>query len=322
MAMDQKKLRELMKAEREQRGGAKPTKALDASARPTAGRLGTPARHSAVAVASNAVSPLPPQRAPESTLSEILTPESSGGLLNGYGGDSDEEQTSDIPEPPAKRSKPSDSDSRPGDSLACGSTEGVTDASMPPPAGLPSRLVRKMANEAVAIVPLQESAAEDSIATATSLLPAIQASDGPDSNLETPSGSEEVLPPGFFDDPELDAKVRGVEAPGIRAQRELEDGLKRFAREMASTQEQAEETRHELDEEKYAAAAAEEQEFQTELEARLAQLRAKASALNQRQKDAAIVGGGAPAALDTDNASDDGDDGDDIGFDWRAKGFT
>ncbi|CAJ1381799.1 unnamed protein product [Effrenium voratum] len=51
------------------------------------------------------------------------------------------------------------------------------------------------------------------------------------------------LPEGFFDDPDIDAKMRGMEAPSKKAERELEEGLKRFEREMQAEQEKAEETR-------------------------------------------------------------------------------
>merc|ERR1712083_1226394 len=93
-------------------------------------------------------------------------------------------------------------------------------------------------------------------------------------------GDEETtgaLPAGFFDDPELDAKARGVEAPSQRAQRELEEGLKKFEREMAVQIEESEETRNELDEEKAEEVAAEEEEFQSSLRGRLAALRKRAA---------------------------------------------
>lgn len=81
------------------------------------------------------------------------------------------------------------------------------------------------------------------------------------------------LPEGFFDDPDLDAKVRGVEAPSDRAQRNLEEGLKRFEKEMLVEAEKAEEARHEIDEERYEQVAAEEDAFQRTLEGRLEELR-------------------------------------------------
>merc|ERR1712066_774569 len=60
--------------------------------------------------------------------------------------------------------------------------------------------------------------------------------------------SEPQLPVGFFDDPELDAKARGVEAPSVVAHRELEEGLKRFEKEMIVEREKAEEARNALEE--------------------------------------------------------------------------
>merc|ERR1712176_801842 len=97
--------------------------------------------------------------------------------------------------------------------------------------------------------------------------------DTPEGVDEEAEQEEQALPAGFFDDPEADAKARGVETPSQRAQRELEDGLKKFEREMAVEIEQAEETRHELDEEKAEEVAEEEEEFQTSLRSRLADLR-------------------------------------------------
>merc|ERR1740123_784952 len=110
-----------------------------------------------------------------------------------------------------------------------------------------------------------------------------------DGETEGPVAIE--LPQGFFDDPEMDAKVRGVEAPSERAKRELEEGLKRFEREMHLELEQSEETRHELDEERHEQVAEEEQELQGELHGRLQELRkrrattaARLQSLQQQQQ--------------------------------------
>eukprot|EP00418_Pyrodinium_bahamense_P039493 CAMPEP_0179208284 /NCGR_PEP_ID=MMETSP0796-20121207/103872_1 /TAXON_ID=73915 /ORGANISM="Pyrodinium bahamense, Strain pbaha01" /LENGTH=302 /DNA_ID=CAMNT_0020913233 /DNA_START=32 /DNA_END=936 /DNA_ORIENTATION=- len=103
---------------------------------------------------------------------------------------------------------------------------------------------------------------------------------------ETGVSSASELPEGFFDDPELDAKVRGVEAPSVRSQRELEEGLKRFEKEMEVEMEQSEETRHELDEAKYEQVAAEEVEFQGRLQSRLLQLQEQAAAKRRRLEEA------------------------------------
>ena len=89
------------------------------------------------------------------------------------------------------------------------------------------------------------------------------------------------LPEGFFDDPDVDAKMRGKEAPSKRAERELEEGFRRFEREMQAEQEKAEEARHEIDEQKYEAAAAEESEFQVQLQSRLELLRQKTANLKR-----------------------------------------
>merc|ERR1712113_788378 len=99
------------------------------------------------------------------------------------------------------------------------------------------------------------------------------ASDREENDAEGEADTTGQLPEGFFDDPELDAKVRGVEAPSVRAQRELEEGMKRFQREMAIEIEQSEETRQDLDEDKFEEVAAEEEDFQTQLQDRLSALR-------------------------------------------------
>jgi len=155
--------------------------------------------------------------------------------------------------------------------------------------------------------------------------------EGPEAEAEASADSEDgagkELPEGFFDDPELDAKVRGIEAPSVRNQRELEEGLKRFEREMAVEIEQSEETRHELDEEKYEQAAKEEEEFQGSLQSRLLELRKRAAAQSrQQQEERTASSTDAPAAVaanDVGKASDAaGDNSDsDIEFDWRSKGF-
>ena len=129
---------------------------------------------------------------------------------------------------------------------------------------------------------------------------------------EEPKG----LPEGFFDDPDMDAKMRGEEAPSKKAERELEEGLKRFEREMQAEQEKAEEKRHEIDEEKYEVAAAEEQDFQVQLQSRLEKLRQQTAnrKLNLPKEE--------EKADEDDTAVDDDDDDDDLALDWRAKGFS
>merc|ERR1712113_759079 len=128
-------------------------------------------------------------------------------------------------------------------------------------------------------------------------------------------GSEQpFLPEGFFDDPELDAKVRGIETPAQRHQRELEEGLKKFEREMVVEIEQAEETRNELDEEKAEYVAAEEEEFQSDLRGRLAALRKRAAdrnaALQEAEKAKAATASN-PEETVVDDA-DGGDSGSDV----------
>lgn len=132
------------------------------------------------------------------------------------------------------------------------------------------------------------------------------------------------LPEGFFDDPDLDAKVRGAEAPSIKAQRELEEGLKRFEKEIVVEVEKAEEARHDIDEEKYERVFAEEQEFQSSLQGRLEKLRKiAAEKLSQRKSESGTAAAAAAAADDAEDAGASGgeDSGSDVEFDWRAKGF-
>ncbi|CAE7320954.1 unnamed protein product [Symbiodinium microadriaticum] len=120
--------------------------------------------------------------------------------------------------------------------------------------------------------------AESQQLKATGTLSAAPAEAPKPAEAEAEEGQDDqALPEGFFDDPEQDAKVRGMEAPSRKAEREIEEGLRRFEREMAAEQEKAEETRHAIDEKKYEALAAEEEEFQTQLESRLVKLRQAAS---------------------------------------------
>lgn len=134
------------------------------------------------------------------------------------------------------------------------------------------------------------------------------------------------LPEGFFDDPEQDAKARGVEAPSVIAQRELEEGLKRFEKEMAIEKEKAEEVRHEIDEAKYEQAAAEEEEFQRSLQGRLALLRKQSA---EKAAIAAVAKAAAEkkaaeermAAAEAEGGDDADSDDSDVDFDWRAKHF-
>merc|ERR1712060_20214 len=122
-------------------------------------------------------------------------------------------------------------------------------------------------------------------------------------------------------DPEADAKARGVETPSQKMQRELEEGLKKFEREMVVEIEQSEETRNELDEEKAEEVMAEEQDFQSNLRGRLAALRQRA-AERDRVLQAAAEAAKKEALQETAEAEDPGDDsGSDVEFDWRAKDF-
>lgn len=141
---------------------------------------------------------------------------------------------------------------------------------------------------------------------------------------EAPAG----LPIGFFDDPDLDAKVRGAEAPSARTKRVLEEGLKKFEKEMVVETERAEETRHDLDEEKYEKAFEEEQEFQFTLVNKLQKLKELAEAKRKAARESverAKVEEESTATKSSANVAeeddDDSDSGSDVEFDWRAKGF-
>lgn len=209
-----------------------------------------------------------------------------------------------------------------------------TDAALMPPPAVPG--FRKPASAAAA-TPEPEEADEPDIGPAPlAIVPAEEASP-----IEVVAASSEAavmrlfadtskaaepaepaeegsqLPEGFFDNPELDAKARGIEAPAVVAQRELEEGLKRFEREMLIEREKAEEARNELDEEKFEELAVEEEEFQRTLQGRV-------EALRHRQAEA-LKSAPAPAVEESHveaEVEEEGDDsGSDIDFDWRAKDF-
>lgn len=126
------------------------------------------------------------------------------------------------------------------------------------------------------------------------------------------------LPEGFFDDPDLDAKARGQEKPSEVAKRELEVELKKFEKEMAVVQEDSEIVRHEMDEEKYEKAAAEEDHFQEAMAKHLQGLRKKTekakTALQPSHAPAPK-----PAPIEDDEKEIESDE--EVDFDWRAKGF-
>merc|ERR1719375_1989705 len=164
-------------------------------------------------------------------------------------------------------------------------------------------------DEPMAIVPVVE---ETALARSDADVARQDGEQGDDAEEEEKS----QLPEGFFDDPELDAKARGVEAPSVVTQRELEEGLKRFEKEMMVEREKAEEARNELDEDKAEELAAEEDEFQRSLQGRLDALRKRqAEAVNKSAAAAAEEQKEATAEAE----EEDGDDsGSDVEFDWRA----
>lgn len=248
-AMDQKKLRELMKKEKERRGqGAAPA----APARVAPGRATKVAP--AVAEVPRAAT-VAPAKAPVAAPAEAAAAPKALASLVGGGDDSEEEEAPEALE------------------------EGP-----PGPAPL------AVAADALALVP--EAAPQAA---------------------EEPADQPEGLPAGFFDDPDLDAKARGVEGPTARAKRELEDGIKRFEKEMLLEQERADETRHELDEEKAEEQMAEEEELQSHLLGRLSKLREMAAKRPKLSTPKEAVS----QAEDEEEISDA-----ELDVDWRAKGFT
>lgn len=129
-----------------------------------------------------------------------------------------------------------------------------------------------------------------------------------------------VIPEGFFDDPEQDAKVRGVEAPSARKERELTEGLKLFERQMEQEVEKSEATRHELDEEAYEKNFNLEQQKQKAYWNKLERLRK----IREEKAAEAAAASAASATVDAEAGGDKDDDegdssGSDLDFDWRAK---
>merc|ERR1719217_308828 len=209
---------------------------------------------------------------------------------------------------------------------------------MPPPMGLPVK--NRAAPVAEAMDPAPASEASPSAASQPGKAGRGEAADtravaaaggegrqGAEDGGEGEEAAEEVepaLPAGFFDDPEEDARARGVETPAERAKRELEEGLKKFEKEMAVEQEKAEETRHELDEERFEDQAQEENDFQSALLGRIQALRKKKD-LKVQESAAKAAETARKAAEDTAAAEavaeNEDDSGSDVDFDWRSKGF-
>jgi len=351
--MDQKKLREMMRLEKERRAGAAGT--AGAAQRQVRGGRPAPRQATQVVVAV-------PQRAPPSTAARApasVDPakctEASVPLV---------EARKEEDEPAAKRAR--------ADALAMPpppvpppgpkgrDPPGLSVPTSPVSAGV-AKEIRPTGTQAPAVAPTAPEETEDS-EDGPSAVSKSPVEVGQGANEEQSAGAiggealgraatapedEEAegataieLPEGFFDDPDMDAKVRGVEAPAERAKRELEEGLKRFEREMHLELEQSEETRHELDEERHEQVAEEEQELQSELHGRLKELRKRraATAARKTQQQQQQQGGGVEAT--TADASSDGsslpvgdaakatleplpDDGSgsDVEFDWRAKEF-
>jgi len=156
------------------------------------------------------------------------------------------------------------------------------------------------------------------VGAATATTPA--AEEEADDGEEQDGNVAHELPIGFFDDPEQDAKARGVEAPSVVAERELEEGLKRFEKEMVVEQERAEETRQDIDERRYEDATAEEEAFQKTLHGRLERLRERAAARSAEVAKGTATDREAEASADAADETSDSD-GSDIGFDWRSKRF-
>ncbi|CEM24433.1 unnamed protein product [Vitrella brassicaformis CCMP3155] len=149
--------------------------------------------------------------------------------------------------------------------------------------------------------------------------------------------AESPLPTGFFDDPEQDAKARGLEKPSWRRDRELESELKRFEAQMEIEQQKREWMQHRSDEEKAADDLEEQISLQKDYASRferLQQLRAKRrgdpahaqDSQPDKQQDRQAVAPAAPqrgpAVMQPRRADQDEDaDEDDVDalLDWRKK---
>merc|ERR1719440_690204 len=137
-----------------------------------------------------------------------------------------------------------------------------------------------------------------------------------DSDVSSKDGGEDAeeegeappqLPEGFFDDPEQDAKARGVEAPSVKAQRELEEGLKRFEKEMLVEREKAEEARNELEEDRAEEQAVEEEDLQRDLKGRLEALRQRKKEVYAKSTVEKVEKDEQPAAAHGDEEAEDSD---------------
>eukprot|EP00405_Crypthecodinium_cohnii_P044375 CAMPEP_0206581890 /NCGR_PEP_ID=MMETSP0325_2-20121206/34129_1 /ASSEMBLY_ACC=CAM_ASM_000347 /TAXON_ID=2866 /ORGANISM="Crypthecodinium cohnii, Strain Seligo" /LENGTH=304 /DNA_ID=CAMNT_0054088409 /DNA_START=98 /DNA_END=1009 /DNA_ORIENTATION=+ len=300
-----KKLRDLMKKEKErrnagqeskpslsQRPGSYAAKGAGRAAQQAQVRAAAGARAPAAAAAPSQIAktPAPPTSA-EPTAKRPRTEVASG-------------KASPPPTKAASTSSPKATTPQAAASSAP-VQEAPVETPSEPPTGLPEGFFDAPEEDGKAASPAPAAAA------------APEAEADPEADAEGDEEAQPTLPEGFFDNPDEDAKVRGVEAPSIRAQRELEEGLKKFEREMATETERMEETRHEIDEEKYDQLQAEEEEFQSSLAQRLNNLKAKSSEkmknwkLNEQEEDPAVI-----VARAMDEA--DEDSGSDVEFDWRA----
>mmetsp|Transcript_35334 Transcript_35334/g.77246 ORF Transcript_35334/g.77246 Transcript_35334/m.77246 type:complete len:341 (-) Transcript_35334:98-1120(-) len=339
MAADQKKLRELMRKEKERRsGGSASTAGKKCSATPVPQRRPDMSRPMAEAEAARtrprrSETPATPATPPP----EVMPAQKEAAAKDVSGRQAD---ALAMP-PPAARSQRSQgatlSDAltsaagvAPAAPVAAEPARVAADARAMPPPALPVRVTGAPPPPLPGTAADNASGDQDTIVAHPTPLEAVEGPSLPPAGLdasqetdEHPGGDEPPpprLPSGFFDDPELDAKARGVEAPSVAAARELEEGLKRFEREIAVEQEQAEETRNEIDEERFVETTMEEEEFQKDLYGRI-------EALRKRRKTVHLDGDSVQQKeLDTEGLAAEEEDVDegsdvDVDFDWRAKGF-
>eukprot|EP00427_Karlodinium_veneficum_P034239 CAMPEP_0169280006 /NCGR_PEP_ID=MMETSP1016-20121227/55343_1 /TAXON_ID=342587 /ORGANISM="Karlodinium micrum, Strain CCMP2283" /LENGTH=189 /DNA_ID=CAMNT_0009368235 /DNA_START=48 /DNA_END=614 /DNA_ORIENTATION=- len=147
---------------------------------------------------------------------------------------------------------------------------------MPPPPAPGSKKIIPSDSSTVEAGAQEESVGPMPLVPAEDAIVPILSQDGePKPEVEESELSEPQLPEGFFDDPEQDAKARGVEAPSVIAQRDLEEGLKRFEKEMLIEREKAEEARNEIEEDRNEEQTAEEDAFQKNLRSRIEALHRK-----------------------------------------------
>mmetsp|Transcript_27222 Transcript_27222/g.62769 ORF Transcript_27222/g.62769 Transcript_27222/m.62769 type:complete len:361 (+) Transcript_27222:71-1153(+) len=357
--VDQKQLRELMKKEKEKRTTAKAPGGGAPKGRPVPGSSPGPSQPAnspnnapptaAEETAEAAAMPPPPLARKAGPPAVAAKQSDNSGLLMGAYDDDEEERV----EPAAKKAKldleampPPPIKSMPPPPVRASATQAEKTAMPPPPAmslqqkKLDMKKVQEIeaeiaAEEAEARIlgPLHSGSSSSSTSAQRALvgtnlaegdsavkLSADTLMQTADEEADAPEEKPQGLPEGFFDDPDADAWARGAEAPSERAERELEEGFKKFEKEMIIENELSEEARHRLDELRYEKIAAEEAAFQQSLQQKLDDL--KLQAVDRMNRGSSQDDESSATAEDyTAEADALEDSGSDIEFDWRAKGF-